>query len=117
MMILMILAAVAPANNDALIACRDAIHQLGVVAPQTILNACPSPAPDPDRMWGEEAANPSCAEPMTFAQRAARMSTGLPPVMLKGMVAEFDRKLEICYRPQPPVSPAADRREGDRLWK
>lgn len=112
---MILLLALAASATDPLSACSAAMRQLGSAPRDVIEAACP--APPKRNIWSAENYDDRCDDVFTFARDAARTARGLPPVMLKGLVAEFDKRVAACQTPIPPKPlPPKDCATTKRLW-
>lgn len=107
MMMMMLLAA---ATGGPLDTCSAAMRSLGTAPRAAIEAACP--APPPRDLWGggEEG---RCDGALAFARDAAATASGLPAAMVRGLVAEFDKREVECRKPPPPPG---NRTTAQRLW-
>lgn len=105
MLIALLAAAASP-----LPACSAAVHAM---APAAILSSCPAPAKT--NLWSGPDPDP-CAPAFAFARDAAHMADS-PPAMIRGLVAEFDKRVAECSTPEPPKPlPPKDCASVKRLW-
>lgn len=82
--------------------CQAAVHHLATASKAEIAAACPV-ARDRDRLWKPGGEPEECLRAKEFAHYIAS-STDLPPVMIAGMMADFDRQADLCRNP-PKQSP------------
>lgn len=112
MLLLFVLAADAASPIEQ---CSVAMRGLGSTPKTVIEQACP--APPKRNLWAGDY-DDRCDSALIYARDVAGSARGLPPVMVKGMIAEFDARAARCREPAPPPKPLppTDCAHSKRLW-
>jgi hypothetical protein len=91
---------------DPIAACTAAVHGQRAQA----VTACKAPRVD---LWKDDGPSPDCGAALSLGSEIGRST--LPPVMLAGMVREYDKRALACHAPAARPS-GPDRTTSQRLW-